>query len=145
MRKRINMILPDTTVALLDRVASKGVRSRFIDRAVRHYVETQGMENLRERLKAGYQANAERDLAIAAEWFPLEEEAWRNSKPPASRRNPQRPNGHDVSPPGRDLPCWSSIPHAAVRSKRRGRPERPRSRSGFGLGAGLPVQFISDP
>jgi hypothetical protein len=32
---------------------------------------------LREQLKAGYRANAERDLAIAAEWFPLEEEAWR--------------------------------------------------------------------
>jgi hypothetical protein len=32
---------------------------------------------LREQLKAGYRANAERDLTIAAEWFPLEEEAWR--------------------------------------------------------------------
>ena len=76
MSKRINIILPDKTVAVLDRVASKGTRSRFIDRAVRHYVETQGRASLREQLKAGYQANAERDLAIAAEWFPLEEEAW---------------------------------------------------------------------
>ena len=41
MSKRINIILPDKTVAVLDRVASKGTRSRFIDRAVRHYVETQ--------------------------------------------------------------------------------------------------------
>ena len=77
MSKRINIILPDTTVAVLDRVATKGARSRFIDRAVRHYVETQGRQSLRERLKAGYSANAERDLAMAAEWFPLEEEAWR--------------------------------------------------------------------
>jgi CopG family transcriptional regulator/antitoxin EndoAI len=75
MSKRINIILPDKTVAVLDRVASKGARSRFIDRAVRHYVETQGRESLREQLKAGYLANAERDLAMAAEWFPLEEEA----------------------------------------------------------------------
>jgi CopG family transcriptional regulator/antitoxin EndoAI len=74
MSKRINIILPDKTVAVLDRVASKGTRSRFIDRAVRHYVETQGMASLREQLKAGYRANAERDLAMAAEWFPLEEE-----------------------------------------------------------------------
>jgi CopG family transcriptional regulator/antitoxin EndoAI len=77
MSKRINIILPDKTVAVLDRVASRGTRSRFIDRAVRHYLETQGMASLREQLKAGYLANAERDLAMAAEWFPLEEEAWR--------------------------------------------------------------------
>jgi CopG family transcriptional regulator/antitoxin EndoAI len=76
MSKRINIILPDATVAVLDRVASKGTRSRFIDRAVRHYVETHGRARLRDQLKAGYRANAERDLAMAAEWFPLEEEAW---------------------------------------------------------------------
>ena len=68
MSKRINIILPDKTVAVLDRVAPQGTRSRFIDRAVRHYVETQGTESLREQLKAGYRANAERDLALAAEW-----------------------------------------------------------------------------
>lgn len=33
-------------------------------------------KHLRELLKEGYGANAERDLAVAAEWFPLEEEAW---------------------------------------------------------------------
>ena len=77
MSKRITIILPDTTIAVLDRVATKGTRSRFIDRAVRHYVETRGRESIREQLKAGYRANAERDLAMAAEWFPLEEEAWR--------------------------------------------------------------------
>jgi CopG family transcriptional regulator/antitoxin EndoAI len=93
MSKRINIILPDKTVAILDRVASKGARSRFIDVAVRHYVETQGRENLREQLKAGYRANAERDLAMAAEWFPPEEEAWQTfetsrlpKKPPKTKR-----------------------------------------------------------
>jgi metal-responsive CopG/Arc/MetJ family transcriptional regulator len=35
MSKRINIILPDKTVAVLDRVTTKGNRSRFIDRAVR--------------------------------------------------------------------------------------------------------------
>jgi CopG family transcriptional regulator/antitoxin EndoAI len=80
MSKSINVILPDRTVAVLDRVASKGTRSRFIDRAVRHYVESQGMANLREQLKAGYEANAERDLAMATAWFPLEEEAWQTSE-----------------------------------------------------------------
>jgi hypothetical protein len=32
--------------------------------------------NLRERLKQESIANAERDLKMAEEWFPLEEEAW---------------------------------------------------------------------
>jgi len=80
MSKRINIVLPDKTVAVLDRVAAKGVRrSRFIDRAVLHFVETQGTRTLREQLKAGYRANAERDLAIAAEWFPLSSRSMRSS------------------------------------------------------------------
>jgi hypothetical protein len=35
---------------------------------------------LREQLRAGYRANSEESLEMAAEWFPLEEEAWRNSR-----------------------------------------------------------------
>jgi metal-responsive CopG/Arc/MetJ family transcriptional regulator len=76
MNMRINVILPTTTVAVLDKVAAKGNRSALIDRAIRHYVKTQGRKNLRERLKQEALANSERDLQIAAEWFPLEEEAW---------------------------------------------------------------------
>ena len=73
--RRLNIILPSSTVRILDRVATKGNRSRFIDRAVLRYVETQGKQALRNQLKAGYSANAELDLAMAVEWFPLEEEA----------------------------------------------------------------------
>ena len=93
MSKRINIILPDKTVAVLDRVTTKGNRSRFIDRAVRQLVVTQGKANLRARLKAEAIDNAERDLAIAADWFPLEEEAWetfersaKSKKRPKSKR-----------------------------------------------------------
>ena len=75
MNKRINVILPMATVAVLDRVAAKGSRSALIDRAIRRYVETQSRRNLRERLKQEALANAGRDLRMAAEWFPLEEEA----------------------------------------------------------------------
>jgi CopG family transcriptional regulator/antitoxin EndoAI len=74
MSKRINITLPDPTIALLDRVTTKGSRSRFIDRAVRRLVEVESKANLRERLKEEALANAERDLAMAAEWFPLEQE-----------------------------------------------------------------------
>ena len=76
MNTRINVILPSSTVAVLDKVATKGTRSALIDRAIRHYVKTQSKQNLRERLKQEALANAERDLLLAAEWFPLEEEAW---------------------------------------------------------------------
>ena len=96
MSKRINIVLPDKTVAVLDRVAAKGARSRLIDRAVWHYVETHGRQRLREQLKAGYRANAERDLAIAAEWFPLEKRHGAPSKPPVSRRKSRKPNEYDV-------------------------------------------------
>ena len=65
---------------MLDRVASKGNRSRFVSEAVLHYVETKGQQSLREQLKAGYLANTDENLKIAAEWFPLEEEAWQKSR-----------------------------------------------------------------
>ncbi len=84
MSKRINVILPESTVKVLDRVAAKGNRSQFISQAVLHYVHSVGKQSLREQLKTGYQANAEENLKIALEWFPLEEEAWQ--KAPAARK-----------------------------------------------------------
>ena len=76
VNKRINIVLPASTVTVLDKVASKGNRSALIDRAVRHYVRTRSRQNLRDRLKDEALANAKRDLALTAEWFPMEEEAW---------------------------------------------------------------------
>jgi CopG family transcriptional regulator/antitoxin EndoAI len=79
MSKRINIILPDSTIAVLDRVAPRGSRSRIISKAVLHYVKAQSRLSLRERLKQGYLANAQRDLEIAQEWFPIDEEAWQTT------------------------------------------------------------------
>ena len=76
MSKRVNIILPDATLKVLERVAAKGDRSRFISRAVLHYVQSQSAANLRERLKQGALANAKLNLEIAEEWFPVEQEAW---------------------------------------------------------------------
>lgn len=75
MSKRINIILPDKTLAVLDRVAPKGDRSQIISRAVLHFIEAQGKQTLRERLKLEAIENAERDVALASEWFSIEEEA----------------------------------------------------------------------
>ena len=90
MSKRINISLPDQTLAVLDRVAPKGERSQFISRAVLHFVESQGKATLRERLKAEALANDGRDARIAAEWFPLEEEAAAIASPSAKSRPASR-------------------------------------------------------
>jgi CopG family transcriptional regulator/antitoxin EndoAI len=90
MSKRINIVLPEKTVAVLDRLTTKGTRSRFINDAVVYYVDKKGKQNLRKQLKIGCQANAERDLEIAAEWFPLDEEAWRTLDDIREGRKPPR-------------------------------------------------------
>ena len=77
MTRRINIVLPEETVRVLDRVAPRGNRSRLISEAVLHYVTSRAKNNLAERLKAGALANAQRDLDIAREWFSLDEEVAR--------------------------------------------------------------------
>ena len=57
--------------------------SKLISRAILHFVEVQSKEVLRERLKREALANAERDVAMAAEWFPLEQEV-------LGRRSPRK-------------------------------------------------------
>jgi CopG family transcriptional regulator/antitoxin EndoAI len=80
MNKRINVILPEQTLTVLDRIAKKGDRSRIISEAVLHYVHNRAKQRLKEQLKAGYQANAQENIEIAMEWFPLEEEALNESR-----------------------------------------------------------------
>jgi metal-responsive CopG/Arc/MetJ family transcriptional regulator len=79
MRKRINITLPDETLAVLERIAPKGGRSRFVSDAVIYFVKNVGQKSFKARIKAGYLANADENLRMAAEWFPLEEEAWPSS------------------------------------------------------------------
>ena len=80
MHRRLNITLPEETIRLLDRVATKGDRSRLIAEAVRHYVGGRGRAKVRRRLREGAVRRAERDLQLAAEWFSLDEEAWQRSK-----------------------------------------------------------------
>lgn len=74
--KRINITLPSDTIQLIDRVAEKGDRSRFLDEAVRHFVKEAGKAKLKQLLKEGAIKRAERDLALAQEWFSIENESW---------------------------------------------------------------------
>ena len=80
MHRRLNITLPEETIRLIDRVAAKGDRSRFIGEAVRQYVGARGRAELRRRLREGAARRAERDLQLVADWFSLDEEAWRRSK-----------------------------------------------------------------
>ena len=86
MTKRINVVLPEETIQVLDRVAPKGERSRVISDAVIYYVKARARRNLAEQLKEGAAANAQRDLDLAQEWFPLEEQAWQRKRTPAAPR-----------------------------------------------------------
>lgn len=81
MTKRLNITLPERTVALMDRVAGKGQRSRLIDQAVHRYIEAAGRANLRKQLREGARVRAERDVTLVEEWYALDEEA-----PPHARR-----------------------------------------------------------
>lgn len=74
--QRLNITLPHDTVRLLDRVSPAGERSRMIDEAVRWFIAEKGRQRLRERVKDGAIARAQRDLEVAADWLSLEEEAW---------------------------------------------------------------------
>ncbi len=76
--KRINITLPESTVALLERAAENGSRSTFIDAAIKKHIKEIQKQDLHEQIKAGSIANAERDLKMAKEWFDLEEEIWRD-------------------------------------------------------------------
>ena len=80
MHRRLNITLPEETIRLIDRVAAKGDRSRFIAEAVRRYVGARGRAELRRRLREGAARRADRDLQLVADWLSLDEEAWRRSK-----------------------------------------------------------------
>ena len=80
MHRRINDTLPEETVRMIDRVATKGNRSRLIADAVTHFVQATGRAQLRKKLREGAIRRADRDLQLTREWFPLDEEAWRHGR-----------------------------------------------------------------
>lgn len=73
--QRINISLSESTIKLLDRIAPKGQKSRVISDALECYVEHKGKEELRRAVIEGAKSRAQRDLDLAEEWFPLENEA----------------------------------------------------------------------
>ena len=76
MNKRINIVLAEGTLRKIDRMVRPGERSRFINRAVEHFVTHQSMEALRTRLE--HAAIRDRDLEreVASDWSAVDNEAW---------------------------------------------------------------------
>ena len=73
MYQAINIQLPDDTVVEIDRLAPQGDRMLFINEAIQFYILEANKKALRDLLKEGAIARADRDLALAQEWFTLDE------------------------------------------------------------------------
>ena len=86
MVRRLNIVLPEEVLRALDRMAPKGQRSRLISEAVIQYVTSKARRSLAERVKQGALDGARRDLEIAQEWFPLDEESWHPTQPATRRK-----------------------------------------------------------
>jgi CopG family transcriptional regulator/antitoxin EndoAI len=76
MAKRINVILGDDTVRTIDRLSRPGLRSRFIERAVQHYVTTASPEALQKRLKEAALRDRDLDVEITSDWSAVDREQW---------------------------------------------------------------------
>ncbi len=68
--------MPESTVAILEMIASKGSRSTFINEAIQVHAKSIKQNSLHEQLKKGAIARAERNLQMAEEWAALEDEVW---------------------------------------------------------------------
>jgi metal-responsive CopG/Arc/MetJ family transcriptional regulator len=77
MQRRINVSLSEEAVRLLDRMAPKGDRSRFLDELVKRTAHNRA--DLQARLKEGYIKRAKRDREIAANWDPLADDVWQRA------------------------------------------------------------------
>jgi CopG family transcriptional regulator / antitoxin EndoAI len=75
MSKRINIVLPESTIRTLDRIVKRGGRSRFIDEAIRHFLEHKSAEALRFYLERAAIWDRDLDQEVAADWFAVDIEA----------------------------------------------------------------------
>ncbi len=75
MQRRINISLSEESVRLLDQLAPRGDRSRYIEQLVKR--SAQDRRELRRLLKERAIRRAHLDRQIAAEWDPVADDVWR--------------------------------------------------------------------
>ena len=85
-KEKVTLTLPTEIMDAVREEAEPRGYSKFIAEAVTYYIQEQRRSALRERLIAGYQAEAERDQALAEEWRQAEEEVWRETVDPMEQR-----------------------------------------------------------
>ncbi|MCL5773750.1 MAG: hypothetical protein M1536_05150 [Firmicutes bacterium] len=73
--KRVTFSLSEEIINLLNKSASENKKSDFVEKAISDYAGRIQKDALNKRLKEGYLANAEQDIKIAEEFYPLEQEA----------------------------------------------------------------------
>ncbi len=76
MYQKISITLPEQTAYLIEQMTDEMNRSRFVEDAVKYYIEHVGKIRIREHLKQGAVRRAERDLRITREWNDLEDNTW---------------------------------------------------------------------
>jgi hypothetical protein len=77
VKKRLNIILPETTVRTIDRMAKPGERSLFIDQAIQHFVTHRSTEALRDQLERAVVRDRDLDREITNEWVAADQELWK--------------------------------------------------------------------
>jgi CopG family transcriptional regulator / antitoxin EndoAI len=88
MSKRVNIVLPESTLRTIDHMVKPGGRSRFINEAVEHFVTHQSAEALRSRLELAAVRDRDLDRDVAAEWFAVDREAWNKLDIEEPKRSP---------------------------------------------------------
>lgn len=79
--EKVTFTIPKETMNQVREVAPSRGYSKFVTEALEYFLEEKHKKALRERLIAGYKANAAADVEMAEEWQAVEDEAW-SSIPP---------------------------------------------------------------
>jgi hypothetical protein len=85
-KEKVTLTLPSEVMGAVREEAPPRGYSRFIAEVVTFFIQERRRITLRERLIAGYQADAERDRALAEEWRPVEEEVWEEYVEPMEKK-----------------------------------------------------------
>jgi metal-responsive CopG/Arc/MetJ family transcriptional regulator len=74
--EKVTLTLPKDLMDTVREIAPQRGISRFVSEALEYFIAARRRQALRERLRAGYLADAALDREMAEEWRPLEEENW---------------------------------------------------------------------
>ena len=74
--EKVTLTLPKGLMNTVREIAPQRGISRFVGEALEYFIAARRRQALRERLKAGYLADAALDREMAEEWRHLEEETW---------------------------------------------------------------------